>query len=437
LINVKPLAVTIVYSVMKPTFLLAALFLALSVTPLFLFADDSQNWAHWRGHQGNAVSLTATPPTQWSESQNVKWKVEIPGRGSGSPVIWENQVFVVSAVPVEGSGRGELSFRLFCFDRKSGDLIWDRTAAQAKPHEGTHKTNGFASASPCTDGERVYAHFGSRGLFCYDLEGKVLWEKTDFPPMTTRAGFGEGSSPTLAGNKILVPWDHEGDSVLYALDKLSGEVIWKTDRDEPTCWATPLVIESNGKSQVVMNGQNYARAYDLETGEELWRCGGQTDRPVASAVTSGGLVFVGSGFRGSFLGAFRPDGKGDIEGTESVVWTTADDTPDIASPMLSDGRLYFHKGKTGILTCVDAKSGKVLFGPERLPGVSSTYASPIAAGGHVYLTGRSGNITVIRDAPSLEVVSTNSLGEGVDATPAPMGKELFIRGERHLFCLSE
>jgi outer membrane protein assembly factor BamB len=154
-------------------------------------------------------------------------------------------------------------------------------------------------------------------------------------------------------------------------------------------------------------------------------------------VTSGGLVFVGSGFRGSFLGAFRPDGKGDIEGTESVVWTTVDDTPDIASPMMSDGRLYFHKGKTGILTCIDAKSGKVLFGPERLPGVSSTYASPIAAGGHVYLTGRSGNITVIMDAPSLGVVSTNSLGEGVDATPAPVGKELFIRGERHLFCISE
>jgi outer membrane protein assembly factor BamB len=449
---------------------LPLLSLAVAVSGLLSFplaADESGNWPHWRGENGNSVSSAATPPTEWSESRNIKWKTEIPGRGSGSPVIWENQVFVVSAVSAGGSsseatpsspepgkkgdkgrkggkgkggGRGSsgpLSFQLFCYDRETGELIWKQTAVTAAPHEGTHQTNGYASASPCTDGERVYAHFGSRGLYCYDLEGKLLWSKTDFPPMTTRAGFGEGSSPTLAGGKILVPWDHEGDSALYAIDKLTGETIWKADRDEPTCWATPLVVEGGGKTQVVMNGQNFARAYDLETGEELWRCGGQTDRPVASAVTAGELVFIGSGFRGSFLGAFHLDGSGDIEGSKSVAWTTADDTPDIASPLLSDGRLYFHKGKTGILTCLEAESGNVLFGPERIPGVSSTYASPIAAGGFVYLTGRSGTITVIKDSPSLEIVATNSLGEGVDATPAPAGKALFVRGERHLFCIAE
>ena len=434
--------------------------ISLLLTVFIQNGDASENWAHWRGHGGNGVSLTATPPTQWSENQNVKWKKEIPGRGSGSPVIWENRVFVVSAVSQNsesvgdtppprggkgGKGKGGgrsgalpiLSFQLFCFDRETGELLWNETAVEAKPHEGTHQTNGFASASPCTDGERVYAHFGSRGLFCYDLEGKQLWSRTDFPPMMTRAGFGEGSSPTLAGDKILVPWDHEGDSALYALDKKTGETIWKTDRDEPTCWATPFVVEGNGTTQVVMNGENFARAYDLETGAELWRCDGQTARPVASPVSSDDLVFIGSGFRGSFLGAFHLDGKGDIEDSEAVAWSTSDDTPDIASLLLSEGRLYFHKGKTGILTCLEAKTGKVLFGPERIPGVSSTYASPIAAGGHIYLTGRSGTITVIKDAPTLEVVATNSLGEGVDATPAPVGKELFVRGERHLFCLSE
>lgn len=431
-----------VYSPMKTlslAFARIATFL-FAFTALLSTAEDSENWGHWRGHQGNSVSLTAQPPTKWSESENVKWKVEIPGRGSGSPIIWKNKVFVVSAVSEEGGSsqsRGPLRFQLFCFDRNTGKALWTRTAVTATPHEGTHKTNGFASASPCTDGEHVYAHFGSRGLYCYDLEGALLWSRTDFPPMTTRAGFGEGSSPTLAGDKILVPWDHEGASALYALDKKTGETIWKAERDEPTCWATPLVVEGGGKTQVVMNGQTFARAYDLETGKELWRCGGQTQRPVASAVTSGGLAIIGSGFRGSFLGAFQLDGSGNIEGTKTVAWTTADDTPDIASPLVSDGRLYFHKGKTGILTCRDANTGKVLFGPERIPGVSSTYASPIAAGGHIYLTGRSGTITVIKDAPSLEIVATNSLSEGVDATPAPVGKELFIRGERHLFCLSE
>ncbi|MEM1442537.1 MAG: PQQ-binding-like beta-propeller repeat protein, partial [Verrucomicrobiota bacterium] len=403
---------------------------------------------------------------EWSESSNIQWKAEIPGRGSGSPVIWGNRVFVVSAVsggsasgettpPTPerggkgkkgGKGKGKgggsgssgpLSFQLFSFDRESGNLVWKQTAVTATPHEGTHQTNGYASASPFTDGERVYAHFGSQGLFCYDFEGNLIWSKTDFPPMTTRSGFGEGSSPTLVGDKILVPWDHEGPSALYALNKLTGETLWKVDRDEPTCWATPLVVEGGGTTQVVMNGQNYARSYDLETGEELWRCSGQTQRPVASPVTAGDLVFVGSGFRGSFLGAFELDGRGDIQGSDSVAWTTPDDTPDIASLLLSDGRLYFHKGKTGILSCLEASTGKVLFGPERIPGISSTYASPVAAGGHVYLTDRGGTITVIKDGPGLEVVATNSLGEGVDATPAPVGSQLFVRGERHLFCIAE
>lgn len=410
---------------------------AILLAPLATTADPSQNWAHWRGHGGNGVSTTATPPTTFSDTENVKWKVEIPGRGSGSPVIWEDRVFVTSAVPEAGGG-GKLSFQLFCFDRTTGSLKWKQTAVTATPHEGTHETNTFASASPCTDGERVYAPFGSRGLFCYDLEGKLLWSKTDFPPMTTRNGFGEGSSPTLAGDTILVPWDHEGPSALYALNKKTGALLWTAKRgDEPTCWATPLVVEAAGKPQVIMNGQTKARAYDLATGDELWSCGGQTERPVASAVSADGLAFVGSGFRGSFLGAFRLDGKGDIEGTEHVVWQTKQDTPDIASPLLSGGRLYFYKGKSGILTCLDAATGKVLFGPERIPGISSTYASPVAAGGHVYLTDRSGTITVIKDGPKLEVVATNSLGQGVDATPAPVGRQLFVRGERTLFCLGE
>ncbi|MCB1205477.1 MAG: PQQ-binding-like beta-propeller repeat protein, partial [Verrucomicrobiae bacterium] len=323
----------------RPLTPLALAFTALLFAPRATSADPSQNWAHWRGQGGNGVSTTATPPTTFSDTENVKWKVEIPGRGSGSPVIWEDRVFVTSAVPEAGGG-GKLSFELFCLDRATGAVKWKQTAVTATPHEGTHETNTFASASPCTDGERVYAHFGSRGLFCYDLEGTLLWSKADFPPMTARNGFGEGSSPTLAGDTILVPWDHEGPSALYALDKKTGAPLWTAKRDdEPTCWATPLVVEVGGKSQVILNGQTKARAYDLATGEELWSCGGQTERPVASAVYADGLTFVGSGFRGSFLGAFRLDGKGDIEGTEHVVWQTRQDTPDIASPLLSGGRL--------------------------------------------------------------------------------------------------
>ena len=186
-----------------------------------------------------------------------------------------------------------------------------------------------------------------------------------------------------------------------------------------------------------MNGQTSARSYELETGRELWRCGGQTQRPVASAVGANGMVYVGSGFRGSFLGAFRVNGNGDIEGTKSVAWSVDRDTPDIASPLLSDDRLYFHKGKSGVLTCLDARSGKPHYTASRIPEIKSTYASPIAAGGHVYLTGRSGTTVVIKDSDQLRFVSTNSLGEPVDATPAPVDNELFIRGQKHLFCISK
>lgn len=402
---------------------------------LWTLSAQADNWPHWRGEGGNGVSTTAKPPTQWSAKKNVKWKVAVPGLGSGSPVIWEDQVFVTTAV---GSGKGkELQFKIFCYDRKNGDIKWQKTAVTATPHQGTHNTNGFASASPCTDGKHVYAHFGSRGLYCYTMDGNLKWKRDDFPPMNTRNSFGEGSSPTLEGDKIIVPWDHEGNSFLYALNKLTGKDIWKTPRESMTCWSTPLVVEHAGKKQIVMNGQSVARAYDLETGKELWKCGGQTERPAASPVAADGLVFVGSGFRGAYLGAMRLEGRGDIKGTNNVAWEIDRDTPDVASLLLSSGRIYYYKDKAGVVTCVDAATGKRHFGPERIPGLQAIYASPIAAGGHVYLTGRNGTTVVIKDSDKFEIVATNSVDETVDATPAPVDRELFIRGEKHLFCIAE
>ena len=392
-------------------------------------ADD---WGHWRGPNGTGAT-TGQPPTEWSETKNVKWKVAIPGRGSGSPVIWGKQVFVVTALPSKG-GAGKLSFELHCYDRKSGSLQWRQVAIEETPHQGTHSTNGHASASPCTDGEHVYAHFGSRGLYCYTMDGKQVWSK-DFGKMETRNSFGEGSSPTLFDKMILVPWDHEGPSALYALDKLTGKEIWKVDRDEPTCWATPLVVEHQGKYQVVMNGQKSARSYDLETGKEIWRCAGQTERPAATPVAGNGLVYVGSGFRGAFLGAFRLSGQGDIAKTPNVAWSITSDTPDVASPLLSQGRLYFYKEKKGMLSCVDAKTGKPHYMAARVAGLGTIYASPVAAGGHVYLADRNGLVVVIKDSDTLEVVASNSMGEVIDATPAIVDNELYIRGENHLFCI--
>ena len=425
-----------------------SLFVLLTLAlPTVLWGDD---WGHWRGPLGNGVSREATPPTEWSETKNVKWKVAIEGKGSGSPVVWGDRVFVVTAVSAEGSSDGaserresrngpltQTDFKILCFDRATGDMNWQQTAVTATPHQGVHSTNNFASASPCTDGQHVYAFFGSRGLYCYTMEGQLVWKRDDFGKMETRNSFGEGSSPTISGSKIIVPWDHDGPSALYALDKLTGKTLWKTERDEPTNWSTPLIVESGGQKQIVMNGQNYARGYDFESGEELWRCSGQTQRPCASAVYHEGMIYVGSGFRGSFLGAFRADSKGDISDTNSVVWSVSRDTPDIASPLMSGGRIYFHKGKSGVLSCLDAKTGEPFYSATRVPGLSSIYASPIAAGGYVFLTGRSGLTVVLKDGEAFEVVASNSVGETVDATPAPVGKQLFIRGEKHLFCIEE
>jgi outer membrane protein assembly factor BamB len=395
----------------------------------------ADQWAHWRGPSGNGVAPDANPPAEFGPDKNLKWKVEIPGNGSGSPVIWENQVFVTTAVP---SGKSnQFDFRVMSIDRGTGAVQWSQSAVVASPHEGTHETNGFASASPCTDGEHVYASFGSQGLYCYSMDGKLLWQR-DFGDMRIRNGFGEGSSPTLADNLIIVPWDHEGKSMLFAVDKRTGKSVWETPRDEPTCWATPLIVaDASGRKQIVMNGQTAARGYDLKTGEELWRCGGQTQRPCASAVAMDGVAYVASGFRGAFVGAFDLTGKGDLKGTKNVLWTQSKDTPDVASPLLSNGRLYYYKEKTGLLTCVEAKSGKTLFSASRVPGVTRTYASPIAAAGRIYLTDRGGAITVIEDAAALKVLATNQVGEGVDATPAPVGNELFVRGEKHLFCFAK
>ena len=422
--------------------ILAAIMLfVVQMSPLAI----ADNWGHWRGPEGNGVAPHASPPTEWSSTKNIKWKVDIPGKENSSPIVWGQSVFVTTAEVVEPASDqvslSKLAFKLLCFDRRDGKLIWEQTASIAQPHQGVHQTTGFASASPCSDGQHVYAHFGSQGLFCYTMDGQLKWKRDDFGKMNTLNNFGEGSSPSIEGDKILVPWDHEGPSALYALNNLTGQTIWKTDRDEPTGWATPLVVEHDGRKQVIMNGQNFARSYDLETGEEIWRCSGQTVRPIGTPVADKGLVFVGSGFQGSYMGAFRLDGKGDIKGTEHVVWEFDRNErmmTDMASPLLSSGRIYFHKAKDAMLSCVDAATGKPYYMAERIPGLNGqAYASPVAAGGYIYLTSIDGTTAVIRDSPELSVVATNSLGEFIGGTPAPVDNELFIRSQEHLFCIAE
>jgi outer membrane protein assembly factor BamB len=436
---------------------------------------DELNWPQWRGPLQNGVAPQANPPTQWSETQNVKWKVKIPGAGLATPVIWENKVFVLTAIPTgkkgepaasapgepgtrpagagqagqrrgQQGGRGGFGgqkptevhqFALLCLDRQTGKVLWQQIAREEVPHEAHHRTEGsFASASPVTDGKHVYAHFGSRGLYCYDLDGKLRWSQ-DLGDMRVALSFGEGSSPALHGDALVVNWDHEGESFITALDKNTGKTLWKQPRKERTSWSTPLVVEHEGKRQVVTTATGKIRSYDLATGDLIWECSGMVSNVIPSPVADKGVVYCLSGYRGNALLAIRLGQSGDLSGTDAIVWRHNKSTPYVPSPLLYGDKLYFFASNNAILSCFDATSGRALIDAERLPGLQGVYASPVGAAGRVYLVGRNGVTLVVKHADKLEVLATNRLEERFDASPALAGNELFLRGQEHLYCIAE
>ncbi len=412
------------------------------------------DWLQWRGPHFNGTAPGAAPVTEWSDSKNVRWKLAIPGRGSGTPVVSGDNLFVVTALDTGKKPEGELrdadqrqeqapetlhQFVVMCVDRKTGKERWKKTVAELVPHSGHHKDHFYASASPITDGEYVWAHFGSRGTYCLTVKGDLVWKRTDLGLMVLRGGFGDGSSPALYEDTLVIPWDTEdGNSYIVALNKLTGKTRWKTKRDQITSWATPLIVKHGDRVQVIQNGVDYAQGYDLKDGSSIWRAGGQTTRPIPTPIYHEGMVFIGSGHRGSFLGAYKLDGaKGDITGTANEAWTMKRNTPDVPSPVLSDGRLYFHAGRDGILSCVDAKSGEPHYIRQRVTGLRQVYSSPVAANGHIFLTGRDGTTVVIKDSPKFEIVATNKLDEAVDASLVMIGDATYIRAEKHLYCIGK
>jgi outer membrane protein assembly factor BamB len=414
--------------------------------------EPDAHWPQWRGPMSTGAAPAADPPTRWSEDENVRWKVAIPGRGQSSPVIWGNRIYLLTAVPAERTGAGEppasgerprgvapagpLRFVVMALDRASGKTVWQRTARQEKPHEGTHIDGSWASASALTDGARVFAHFGSRGLYAYSADGELLWQK-DLGDMTTRRGFGEGSSPALWGETLVVNWDHEGDSFIVALDAGSGRELWRRERDEITSWSTPLVVADGGTPQVVVNATGRTRGYDLGTGETIWEAAGMTVNTIPSPVYGDGMVFVTSGFRGNALQAIRlASERGDITDGDAIVWSYDRDTPYVPSPLLHDGIFYMLKHNSGILSAFDAATGKLHYGPERLP-IDGAYASPVAASDRIYIAGRKGTTVVLAAGPELEVIAENRLDDGFDASPALAGNDLLLRGRTHLYCLAE
>jgi outer membrane protein assembly factor BamB len=307
-------------------------------------------------------------------------------------------------------------------------------AAEAVPHEGHHSTHSYAAGSPTTDGERLYVPFGSQGIYCYDLSGKLLWKRS-LGRMNTRLGWGEGASPSVKGDTLVVPWDQEKSSFVIALDARTGETRWKKDRDEPTNWATPLLVDYQGRTQAILNAKNRVRSYDLSTGKLLWECGGQTLNAIPSPIRYRDTVICMSGYKGSFSVSIPLDASGDLTGTNKVAWTHEGGTPYVPSAVLAGDRLYFTQMNDPILCCLDAGTGKVVFQGARLPGLRTLYASPLAASGRLYIGDREGTMLVLEQGDRLKVLATNRLGEGVDASPVAVDEQLFLRGQKHLYCI--
>jgi outer membrane protein assembly factor BamB len=415
------------------------------------------NWHQWRGPLANGFAPEADPPLNWGADSNIKWKVPVPGQGESTPIVWENRIFITTAIKTEreeeqpptevAEAPGGNPFKIErpthyyqfvvqCYDRADGKLLWSQIAAEAVPHEGHHKDHGYASPSPVTDGTHVYASFGSRGLYCYDVDGKLVWNR-DLGDLFTYRFFGEATSPVLEGDTLLVNWDHEGDSFLYALDAKTGQTRWQAPREPGTSWSTPLVVEFDGRKQIVVNSNKKARGYDFSNGEVLWECGGQTLAIIPCPVAYDGMVFLMSGYPQSALFAVPLDARGDISGTDKIAWSRIGDTPYCPSPVLVGGTLWFNKSNTAILTRLDAKTGKPIIEKERLPDIRNVYASPVAAQNRIYFTDRDGTTLVLEDAPEVKVLATNKLDEAVDASPALVGNQIIMRSETHLYCIGE
>jgi outer membrane protein assembly factor BamB len=415
--------------------------------------DPLHNWPKWRGPLACGVAPCGNPPIRWDEKTNVAWKAAIPGLGSATPIVWGDRVFVLTAVKTDRIADAEalpkpdpryskrtqppknyFQFIVLCLDRKSGKTIWRQIATEQVPHEGHHDSHSYAASSPTTDGRFVYVSFGSRGLFCYDLNGKLVWQR-DLGLMQTRLGWGEGISPVIHGDTLIMNWDHEAGSFIVALDARTGQTKWKVDRDEPTSWSTPLIVPHQGRTQVIVSATKKVRSYDLANGNLIWECGGQSTNVISCPVLAGDIVVCMSGYTKKIACAIPLDSVGDV--TDKVAWRYEKGTPYVPSPLLYGDRLYFTQINTAVLTCLDAKSGKPVFEQHRLPALTNLYGSPSGAAGRIYINGRDGTTLVLKHGDQLEVLATNRLDDPIDASPVIVGRQLFLRGHEFLYCLEE
>lgn len=434
--------------------------------PAIVGAED---WPQFRGPGGTGQSTESQIPTEWSARKNLQWKIKIPGYAWSCPIIWGDKVIVTTAISDKqtrpqpfaggfgkggfgkgGFGKGGLAsqkppaavfrWEVYCLDRETGKEIWKQLAYEGRPTIPTHATNTYASETPVTDGERIYAYFGMTGLFCYDMTGKLLWKK-NLGSYRMKFGWGTGSSPVLEGERLFVQCDNEEQSFLVALDRKTGEELWRVKRNEVSTWSTPFIWKNKQRTEVVTGGAT-VRSYDPATGKLLWSLGGMEGTVSPSPVGDRELLFFGvsGGFGGPGpLVAIKAGAAGDItlkrneKSNAGVAWSDPRGGPSTASPLLYRDHLYI-LGR-GTLTCYEARTGKTVFSRERLPNARGFTSSPWAADGKIYCLDENGMTYVIQAGPQFKVLAQNSLNDMFWSSPAIANGTLILRGADYLYCV--
>jgi len=415
------------------------------LTRLVPAADE---WPQFRGPHSDNRPAAAEFPTAWSADKNIAWKTPIPGHGWSSPILWGDKVFVTTAVEEQAStvsGRrrrgGVYRWELRCLNLNSGKSLWTRVATRGEPRLVTHKSNGYASETPVTDGERVYAYFGMTGLFAYDFNGELVWKK-DLGAYPMQREWGTSSSPLLHANKLYLQIDSEEDSFLVALNPKTGEEIWRVMRDEGSNWSTPMIWRNKKRIELVTVGCT-TRSYDPENGELLWKLhiGGRSS---SSSTGDEELLYLGSEQRqaGGYLHAVKAGASGDITpvdgaGTSAgVLWSTAKAGPPMASPLLYQGLVYVVQRRSGIIAAYDAKTGGEVY-KKRVTGAKAFWATPWALDGKVYVLDDTGTTHVLKSGPEFQVLVTHSIEGRFWASPAMARGSLILRDVNHLYCIRD
>jgi len=425
--------------------------------------DAGQNWPSFRGPSALGVVEGYRTAVEWDvgQSNNVLWKTRIPGLGHSCPIVWEDRIFVMTAAKDQGESslkvgmygdvksvteKDLFSWHVTCIDRKTGGILWDRQAYKGKPKVKRHPKSSHANATPCTNGECVVAFFGSEGLYCYDMDGKLLWKK-DLGVLdwgffrSPAAQWGGGCSPVIHNRMVILQCDVQKDSFIAAFNVKDGTPLWKTPRDDVPTWGTPTVYTAQENSQIIVNGYRHIGGYDIETGVEIWKLKGGGDIPVPTPIVAEDLIYITNAHgRMSPIYAVRVSARGDISldenetGNEHIAWSYARGGNYMPTPIVYDGCLYLGSDR-GALSCYEPKTGTLLYQEKLNPRGAAFSASPVASDGKIYFTSEPGDVYVVQAGPEFKLLGVNAMGEICMATPAVSQGTLFFRTRQHLVAI--